>query len=72
MLELPAVLHGLWVFSNFVFDLRFSSTMMGVLRIVLSSGFYGFTGFAEEVIPRSLAKTGVIPWDHLYRVLPFL
>ena len=66
------VLHGLRVFSNFVFGFRFSSTMMAVFRILLSSAFYGFSGFAKEVTPRSLAKTGLIPRGHLYSVLPFL
>ena len=60
------------VFSNFVIGFRFSSTMMAVFRILLSSAFYGFSGFAKEVTPRSLAKTGLIPRGHLYSVLPFL
>ena len=54
------VLHGLRVFSNFVFGFRFSSKIVAVFRIVFSSAFYGFTGFAKEVTPRSLAKSGAI------------
>ena len=44
-------------------------------RIFLSRAFYGFSGFAKkvkEVTPRSRAKTGVIPRDLLYSVLPFI
>jgi len=37
--------------------------MMVVFEIFLSSAFYGFSGFAKEVTPRSRAKT-VIPRDH--------
>ena len=66
------VLHGLRVFSTFVFGFRFSLTMMAVFRIVLSSAFYGFSGFVKEVTPRSRAKIGVTPRDHLYSFLPFL
>ena len=66
------VLHCLRVFSNFVFGFRFSSTMRAVFRIVLSNAFYGFSDFAKELTPRSLAKTGVIPRDNKYSVLPFL
>ena len=47
-------------FSNFVFGFRFSSTIVAVFRIVFSSAFYGFTDFAKEVTPRSLAKSGAI------------
>ena len=57
-------LCGLRVFSNFVFGCRFFSTMMRVFRILLPNAFYGFSGFAKEVTPRSHAKT-VIPRDHL-------
>ena len=35
-------------FLNLVFGLQFSSTMMAVFRILLSSVFYGFSGFAKE------------------------
>ena len=66
---------GLPRFAGFLevfFGFRFSSTMMTVFRIFLSSAFYGFSGFAKEVTPRSRAKTGVIPRDHMYSVLPFL
>ena len=38
----------------------------------LSTAFDGFSGFAKEVTPCSHAKTGVIPRDRLYSVLPFL
>ena len=69
---ISGVLHGLRVFSNFVFGFRFSSTMMAIFRIVSSSAFCGFMGFAKEVTPRSLARTGVIPRDHIYSALPFL
>ena len=58
------VLCGLRVFSNLVFGFRFLSTMMAVFRIFLPNAFYGFSGFAKEVAPRSRAKT-VIPRDHL-------
>ena len=51
------VFHGLRVFSNLVFGFRFSSTMMAVFRIFLSSLFYGFSGFAKKVTPHSRAKT---------------
>ena len=43
-----------------------------VFRIFLFTAFCGFSGFAKEVTPHSRAKTGVIPRDHLYSVLPFL
>ena len=46
------------------FGFRFLSTMMAVFRILLPNSFYGFSDFAEEVTPRSRAKT-VIPRDHL-------
>jgi len=36
----------------------------GGFRIFLPNAFYGFSGFAKEVTPRSRAKT-VIPKDHL-------
>ena len=52
------VFHGLRVFSNLVFGFRFSSTMMAVFRIFLSSASYAFSGFAKEVTPRGRAKTG--------------
>jgi len=58
------VLCGLRVFSNLVFGFRFLSAMMAVFRIFLPNTFYGFSGFAKEVTPRSRAKT-VIPRDHL-------
>ena len=51
------VLQGLQVFCNFVVGLRISSTMMAVFRIVLPSAFYVFGGFANEVRPRSLARS---------------
>ena len=57
-------LCGLRVFSNLAFGFRFLSTMMAVFRILLPNAFYGFSGFAKEVTPRSCAKT-VIPRDHL-------
>ena len=69
------VLHGLRVLTTLVFGFRFSSTMMTVLGFFLSGAFYGFSGFAKkvkEVTPRSRAKTGVIPRDLLYSVLPFI
>ena len=50
------ILHGLRNFSNFVFGFRFSSTMMAVVRIVLSSVFYGFSDFAKELHPAVLLK----------------
>ena len=44
------VLCGLQVFSKYlVFGFRFLSTMMAAFRILLSSTFYGFSGFAKEV-----------------------
>ena len=52
------VFPDLRVFSNLVFGFRFSSTKMAVFRILWSSAFYGFSGFAKEVTPRSRAKTG--------------
>ena len=62
------VSHGLPVFSSFVFGFRFSSTIIAVYRTFLSGAFYGFSGFAKEVTPRSRAETGVIPRDHLFSV----
>ena len=42
------VFHGLRVFSNLVFGFRFSSTMMAVFRVFLSSAFCGFSaGFCQ-------------------------
>ena len=55
------VLHGLRVFSNSVSGIRFSSTMMAVFRVFLSSAFYVFSGFAKEGTSPSCTKTGVIP-----------
>ena len=50
------------------FGFRFSSTIIAVYRIFLSGAFYGFSGFAKEVTPRSRAETGIIPRDHLFSV----
>ena len=69
------VFRGLWVFSNLilVFGFRFFSTMMAVFRFFfLSSTFYGFSGFANEVTSRSRAKTFNNSKDHSYSVPPFL
>ena len=38
--------------------------MMAVFQIFLPNAFYGFSGFAKEVTPRSRAKT-VFPREHL-------
>ena len=51
-------------FLNLVFGLQFSSKVMAVFRILLSSVFYGFSGFAKE--------TKLYPVHRLYSVLPFL
>ena len=50
-------LFGPRVFSNFVFDFRYLSTiMMAFFRIFLSNAFYGFCDFAKEVTTSSRAK----------------
>ena len=55
---------GLRIFSNLAFGFRFLSTMMAVFQILLPNSFYGFSGFAKKVTPRSHVKT-VIPRNHL-------
>ena len=57
-------LCGLRVFSNLVFGFQFLSTMIAVFPIFLPNAFYGFSGFAKEVAPRSRAKTLILR-DHL-------
>ena len=44
------------VFPSLVFGFRFSSAVMTVFWVLLSSAFYGFSGFAKEVTLGS--KTG--------------
>ena len=56
---------GLWFFG-------FRQQWWRFFGYFLSYAFNCFSGFAEEVTPRSRAKTIVLPRDHLHSVLPIL